>query len=88
MDYDKIFKKIAEYRNRKAEIEEELEALENEVKAYMSAMDIEELLGSEHKAIYQPITSNRFDTTAFKREHADMAKAYTKTSTTMRFTFR
>lgn len=86
-DYNKLFGEIAQYRMMKAEIEAQLTALENEIKAYMKAEGISELLGSEHKVNYTAVTSNRFDSTAFKRDHADMAKLYTKASTSMRFTF-
>lgn len=87
MDYDSIFKEIAQYRNLKAEAEKELERLEGMVKEHMMSNGIEELRGEEHKALYKAITSNRFDVTAFKKDHADMAKEYTKESTSMRFTF-
>lgn len=86
-DYNKIFGQIAQYRMMKAEIESELEKLEGEIKAYMTENSMSELLGSEHKACYTSVTSNRFDTKAFKKDHADMASLYTKASTSMRFTF-
>lgn len=86
-DYNKIFGEIAEYRMMKVEIEKRLDELESEIKDYMKAESMTELLGNEHKACYSAVTSNRFDTTAFKKDHADMAKMYMKQSTSMRFTF-
>lgn len=86
-DYNNLFKKIARLRVKEAEIKAEREALETEIKEYMTSEGMSELLGKEHRASYIEVTSNRFDTTAFRKDHADMAKLYTKPSTSMRFTF-
>lgn len=87
MDYNKLFKDIAEYRIMKAEIEKTLDALESQVKEAMQAEGKTEVLGEEHKATYKEVVSNRFDSTAFKADHKDMYEAYKKPSTSMRFTF-
>ena len=87
MDTNKIFKEIAQRRNKIAQEQEELKKLEDEVKAFMQANNIAELLGDEHKALYRAVTSNRFDSTAFKKDHADMYEVYKKQSTSMRFDF-
>lgn len=87
MDINKTFKAIAQYRNMEAEAKAEREKLEAEVKAFMTEKGIEELHGDEHKVLYKEVTSNRFDTTAFKKEHADMYGEFVKASTSMRFTF-
>lgn len=86
-DYNNIFKKIARLRSKEAELKAEREALEAEIKDYMKAEKMSELLGKEHRACYIEVVSNRFDTTAFKRDHAEMAELYTKPSKSMRFTF-
>ena len=86
-DYNNLFKKIAKLRTKEAELKAEREALEKEIKDFMTAEGMSELLGKEHRACYIEVTSNKFDTTAFKRDHAEMAQLYTKPSTSMRFTF-
>lgn len=78
---------IAQYRLMEEEAKKLREALEAEIKEYMIANALTELVGNEHKATYTEIISNRFDSTAFKRDHADLYEAYKKQSSTMRFTF-
>lgn len=87
MDYNKIFKEIAEYRRIKEETEKMLEALTDEVKNYMKENSLDTLLGSEHKATYKEVTSERLDTKALKKELPEVASRYTKTTASMRFNF-
>ena len=86
-DYNKIFKDIAQYRIMKAQAEAELERLENEIKEYMTAEGITELIGDEHKAKYQQVVTSRVNTTALKKEMPEIAAKYLTTNTTMRFNF-
>lgn len=88
MDYNKMFADLASMRMMRAELDAEIEAKENEIKALMEKTCVNELIGTEHKATYKEVTSNRFDSKAFKAAgHEDLYKAFTKSSTTMRFTF-
>ena len=88
MNINEKFKAIAQYRLMEEEAKNEREALEAEIKAYMIENEIPELVGDEHKATYKEVVSNRFDSKAFKADgHEDLYKAYTKPSTSMRFTF-
>jgi len=45
----------------------------------------EELQAGQYIARFTTVLSNRFDTTAFKREHGEMYKLYTKQTTSRRF---
>ncbi len=81
------FKELAELKMMEEEIKAEKEALEKELKEYMESSAIDTLIGDEHKATFKEVVSNRFDSTAFKKDHADMYKAYQKPSASMRFTF-
>jgi predicted phage-related endonuclease len=47
--------------------------------------DAEELRAGEYKVTWKPVTSARFDTTAFKSTHAELYRQYTRESTTRRF---
>lgn len=88
MDINAKFKAIAQYKLMEAEAKREREALEAEVKAYMTENNLPELIGDEHKATYTEVISNKFDSKAFKAAgHEDLYKAFTKPSATMRFTF-
>ena len=46
---------------------------------------VEELSAGQYIARFTTVLSNRFDTTCFKREHAEMYKQYTKQTTSRRF---
>ena len=87
MDINAKFKAIAQYKLMEEQAKREREALEAEVKAYMTENKLPELIGDEHKATFKEVVSNRFDSKAFKADHADMYTAYQKPSVSMRFTF-
>jgi predicted phage-related endonuclease len=46
---------------------------------------VEELPAGQYIARFTTVLSNRFDSTTFKREHADLYKQYTRQSTSRRF---
>ena len=48
----------------------------------------ETLLAGAFKVTWTPYTSSRFDSARFKKEHAELAEAYTKTTTARRFSVR
>ena len=87
MDYNEMFSDLASLKMMKAELDKEIEAKENEIKALMDKTCVDELIGTEHKATYKEVVSNRFDGKAFQKDHADMYEAYKKQSKSMRFTF-
>lgn len=86
-DYNKIFSDLASLKMMEKELKAEIEAKENEIKELMDKTCVTELIGTEHKATYKEVISNRFDSKAFKSDHADMYEAYKKESSSMRFTF-
>lgn len=72
----------------KAQIEElkaELEKHQDAIKAGMQAADIDEFTAAGHKATYKAVTSNRFDSSAFRKDHAALYDKYKKPSVSMRF---
>lgn len=87
MDINTLFAEMAQYKSIIAEATAEYEKCEALIKEQMVASGIDTLIGNEHKATYKEIVSHRFDSTAFRRDHADMYESYKKQSSTMRFTF-
>ena len=87
MDINAIFAEMAQYKSIIAQAEAEYSKYEAEIKARMTEAGDDTLIGNEHKATYKEVVSNRFDSKAFKADHADMYIAYQKPSTSMRFTF-
>jgi len=80
-----IIEKLKEWEAIQAEAATEVESLKDQVKAEMNARGVEELEAGQYIARFTTVLSNRFDTTVFKREHAEMYKQYTKQTTSRRF---
>lgn len=87
MDYNKAFAELASNKMMLKELEALVASQEEAIKNQMIAEGKTELIGTEHKATYKEVVSNRFDSKAFKADHADMYEAYRKPSSSMRFTF-
>ena len=76
---------IRELTRMKAEIEKELTAAQDKIKAEMTAQDVDELCGTDYRVTWKTVTSNRIDTTALKRQRPDIAELFTTESVTRRF---
>lgn len=88
MSTNELAKKIRELKELQALIDEaqaEVEAIKDEVKALMTAEGTEELTVDVYKVRYTVVKSNRFDTSAFKKTHAELYSQYTKETETRRF---
>ena len=73
-------------KEQKAEIEAQIEALSDSVKAEMDAHGVSSLTAGNFSAKYTRYFSQRFDSAAFKEEHEDMYIEYTKSVPSTRFT--
>lgn len=62
-----------------------IDSLKDQIKAEMTARNVEELTAGQYTARFTTVLSNRFDTTAFKKVLPDVYKAYTKQVTSRRF---
>ena len=67
------------------EAKAEAEALTDKLKAAMVEQGTEILQGDGWKASWKNVNSQRFDSKAFKADHADLYGQYSKTTTTTRF---
>ena len=79
-------KELMELKRMKEEIEQEITAMEDAIKSVMGSE--ETLIAGAYKVSWMPFTTSRFDSTAFRKDHADLAAAYTKTATVRRFAVR
>ncbi len=68
-----------------AELEAEAEALTDRLKSAMVERGEEVLQGDGWKATWKNVNSRRFDSKAFKADHADLYSQYSKATTTTRF---
>ncbi len=78
--------KLLEWEALLEEAKQEAETLRDEIKMEMLNRNTEELETGRYIVRWTSIMSNRFDTTAFKKEHGEMYKMYTKQTTSKRFT--
>jgi predicted phage-related endonuclease len=80
--------KIEALREWEAVIEEaqaEAEAIRDSIKQELLKRDTEELEAGQYIVRWTSITSNRFDSTAFKKQYNDLYKAFTKQVSSRRF---
>ena len=68
------------------ELQAEAEALTDKIKGAMVDRGQEVLTGDGWKASWKNVNSSRFDSKAFKADHADLYTEYSKPTTTCRFT--
>ena len=79
-------RELKELKVMKDELEAEITAIEDALKAAMGEQ--EEMLCGEYKLTYQTVSTSRFDSARFRREHAALANAYTRATTYRRFCVR
>ena len=78
-EYFSILKQIEE-------LQEQAESIKDFFKAQMVDQTTEELKGEGWSCTWHNTVTNRFDSTAFKKEHGELYKAFCKAQTGTRFT--
>ena len=89
MSINEMDAKAAEYFALQEQIEQlqaEAEAIKDSLKAVMLDRATEELEGHGWRATWHNTVTNRFDSSAFKKAHADLYTAFCKPATGTRFT--
>ena len=82
-----VLKELKEYDEMMKALKTEVEKLQSECKEYMIANNIDEVISNDGiKATYREVISKRFDSTAFKKDFADIYSEYSKSTSSMRFT--
>ena len=76
-------KELMELKRMKEELEAEIAAAEDAIKAVMGEEEL--LTAGVYKVSWKTFTSSRVDTTALKKALPEVADAYTKTTTGRRF---
>lgn len=77
--------RLLEIKAEIAALEAEAEALTDAVKGAMVQAETEALSGAGWKATWKNVNTTRFDSKAFKAEHADLYAAYSKKTVQTRF---
>lgn len=80
--------KVTELKDLKAlaeELQAEITAIEDELKAECIRQGAEELQAGIFKVRYKSVSSNRFDTKAFKSAHSDLYEQFIRQTKGHRF---
>ena len=89
MAQSEINEKVVELKELEAmikELEEELEALKDVIKADMTSKGIEEMIAGNYTVRYKDVVSQRIDSKTLKKELPDVYGKYSKQVTAKRFT--
>ena len=78
-------KELKELEAMAHELDTEIESLKDELKAVLVAENKEELVTGAYILRYTTVTTNRFDSTSFKKSYAELYKAFTRQTTSRRF---
>ena len=76
---------LRELRRMADELEAEITATQDELKAYMVANATDELYGSSFKITWKQITSSRLDSKALSVAAPELCQRFMKQTTTRRF---
>lgn len=78
-------KNYKELQRLAEELEQEMEAAKDSIKAELAARGVDELTAGEYKVRYTAVKSSRFDTTAFRKAMPDLAAQFTRSVESRRF---
>ena len=78
-------KEIRELMRMKEELEAEISAAQDEIKAQMTEEKVYEYRGTDYKVTWNEVTSTRVDTAAMKKDIPGIVEKYLKTTTSRRF---
>ena len=79
---------ICKLKEVRAEIDEQITALEDSVKAELDKQGVTSMKVGEREVKYTRFFMSRFDSKAFKADHEDLYVEYTKTVPSARFTVK
>jgi len=88
MSNQELEKKICElksYEQMARDLEIEIEALKDEIKAEMTEQNVDKLSTNLFSVYWNRFDTKRFDTKAFKETHAALYEQYCRTTVTRRF---
>lgn len=88
MSKNELIEKIEALNEWEALLDEakaEADALRDSIKAEMAERGTEELVAGNYIIRWTSVLTNRFDTTAFKKQFGDLYKTFTKQTNSRRF---
>ena len=76
---------LQELKRMQEELQAEIDSLTDAIKAHMAEAQVDTLTAGAWKVSYKAVTSNRLDSSAFKKAMPELAERFMKTTTTRRF---
>ena len=76
---------LRELRRMREELEAEVSAVEDSLKAEMAARDVDTLAGRDWKITWKLVRGTRFDSVAFKKANPEACALFTKPTESRRF---
>ena len=84
-ELDMKVKELRELRRMAEELQAEIDAAQDAIKAHMDSQGVDTLAGSDWKVTWKPVTSSRMDTAALKKALPEIAERFMKSTTIRRF---
>lgn len=84
-ELDMKVKELRELHRMAEELQAEIDAAQDAIKAHMDSQGVDTLAGTDWKVTWKPVTSNRMDTTALKKALPEIAERFMKSVTSRRF---
>ena len=84
-ELDSKVKDLRELRRMAEELDGEIEAVQDTIKAKMTARGTEEAHGTDWRITWKPVTNERLDSKALKADLPEVATRYLRQSTARRF---
>lgn len=81
-----VIKEIKEYQAMQDELKKQIDELKEEAIEWLDENELDEILTDEGKITYREVISKRFNSTAFKKDFADIYDEYTTKTSNMIFT--
>lgn len=81
-----VIREIKEYQEMQDELKKQINELKEEAIEWLDENELDEILTDEGKITYREVISKRFNSTAFKKDFADIYDEYTTQTNNMRFT--
>lgn len=86
ININETIKAIKEYQAMQDELKQQINELKAEAIEWLDENELDEILTDEGKITYREVISKRFNSTAFKKDFADIYDEYTTQTSNMRFT--
>lgn len=81
-----VIREIKEYQAMQDELKKQINELKEEAIEWLDENELDEILTDEGKITYREVISKRFNSTALKKDFADIYDEYTTQTSNMRFT--